>query len=69
VSRLKRCSDRMCGAEDCPTCHPGCDDIVTCSGCEAEEYLCYVDDRGWASTDDYYGLMGLCPGCKMRVTE
>ena len=20
--RYIRCSDRMCGAEDCPTCHP-----------------------------------------------
>jgi len=20
--RYKKCSDRMCGAEDCPNCHP-----------------------------------------------
>jgi len=44
--RYYKCSDRMCGAEDCPRCHPGnfvngvfVDDI------EEEEEVDEVDDE------------------------
>jgi len=31
------CGDRMCGADDCETCHPGCRDPVICGDCGDEQ--------------------------------
>lgn len=32
------CSDRMCGADDCTTCHPGYKPPRKCDNCPEESY-------------------------------
>jgi DNA-directed RNA polymerase subunit RPC12/RpoP len=55
------CHDRMCGAEDCETCHPGCNDEpetveMWCPTCEERVDMKEDDD-------------GECPRCGDEVMD
>jgi DNA-directed RNA polymerase subunit RPC12/RpoP len=55
------CNDRMCGAEDCETCHPGCNDDpetveMWCPTCEERVDMKEDDD-------------GECPRCGDEVMD
>lgn len=40
-----RCSDRMCGALDCPNCNPEGIQYPKCEICENEFETCWKDDK------------------------
>lgn len=46
------CSDRMCGAIDCSTCHPGNHYGDICANCDAEYEECDCDEFETNQEDD-----------------
>ena len=42
---LYNCSDRMCGAEDCSTCHPGNDNEIEHNEAQEEREIDRMDDE------------------------
>jgi hypothetical protein len=58
----------MCGAADCPKCHPGCNDLLPV-GCEhgearrREVTACYLCGR-WVCVE-----CGVCVECKAEMEE
>ena len=47
----------MCGADDCPRCHPGCDRLKECERCRDEFRLVDLDRDG------------LCEECASKAAE
>lgn len=51
-----------CGAADCPNCHPGCREKVTCVSCNSDVYAYQVDDNDVCEFCIEEGV-GVCENC------
>jgi len=61
----------MCGADDCPRCHPGCDETFECAVCGTEVYKihavpCDICGEYWAC--EHCKGTYACPMCTQKET-
>ena len=62
----------MCGAFDCPICHPGCDTIVQCDYCGEymPKHMANEERKNYKVTyfcDDCHGKIRECEGCAKKI--
>lgn len=53
----------MCGADDCPRCNPGCNDVIECETCGKATLAWVAIANNWV-----YGTCGIyCPDCNDKA--
>lgn len=65
LPKLIRCSDGMCGAYDCPRCHPACTEVEYCIECGRPFYTVYITDEDLCR----FCLGFVCAECDMEQHE